>query len=41
MDQLENEGTKFIEWKEPDINNEVTAIASIGSSKIFKKLNLL
>jgi len=41
MDKLKNNGTKFIEWKEPDINNETTAIASSSSSKIFKRLNLL
>lgn len=34
-------GVKFTEWKEPDLNNEVTAIASDGKSPIFEKLNLL
>ncbi len=41
MHKLDTLGVKFIPWREPDINNEVTAIATTGSSEIFKKLNLL
>jgi hypothetical protein len=41
MDKLEGLGVKYIPWKEPDINNEVTAIATTGSDELFKKLNLL
>lgn len=41
MDKLDDLGIKYIPWREPDINNEVTAIATIGNEKIFKKLNLL
>ena len=32
---------KFIEWKEPDMQNETTAIAAYSNHKIFKRLNLL
>ena len=41
MDRLSSNGIDYIPWREPDINNEVTAIASTGSSELFKKLNLL
>jgi hypothetical protein len=32
---------KFAEWKEPDMQNETTAIAAYSNDKIFKRLNLL
>ena len=32
---------KYTEFREPDLNNEVTAIASEQQSKIFERLNLL
>jgi len=41
MDRLDSNGINYIPWREPDINNEVTAIASTGSSELFKNLNLL
>jgi hypothetical protein len=41
MYKLDSLGVDYITWREPDINNEVTAIASTGSSEVFKKLNLL
>lgn len=41
MNKLDDLGVSYIPWKEPDINNEVTAIATTGSSELFKKLNLL
>lgn len=41
MDRLEFLNVDFTTWREPDINNEVTAIASTGSSEFFKTLNLL
>lgn len=41
MNKLSDAEIKFIPWREPDINNELTAIASTGSSEFFKKLNLL
>jgi hypothetical protein len=39
--KLKFQNINYIEWKEPDLNNETTAIASDRSNKIFKKLNLL
>jgi len=41
MYKLDDLGVKYTPWREPDINNEVTAIATTGSSEIFKNLNLL
>lgn len=41
MNKLIDSNVKFIPWREPDINNELTAIASTGSSETFKSLNLL
>lgn len=41
MMKLDNQDVEYTTWREPDINNEVTAIASTGSSEYFKKLNLL
>ena len=41
MYKLDSLRVDYTTWREPDINNEVTAIASTGSSKIFKSLNLL
>ena len=41
MNKLSDAEIKFTTWREPDINNEVTAIASTGSSEAFKQLNLL
>jgi len=32
---------KWIGFKEPDIGNQLTAIASEGNDKVFKKLKLL
>lgn len=32
---------KYVQFNEPDINNEITAIASYGMNKAFKKLRLL
>ncbi len=31
----------FVGFKEPDRNNELTAIASLGSNEFFKEMNLL
>jgi len=39
--KLEFNDVKYTEWKEPDLNNEITAIASDCESPIFRKLNLL
>jgi len=39
--KLEFNNIDYIEWREPDLNNEITAIASHCENPIFKKLNLL
>lgn len=39
--KLNRSGVKYCEFKEPDINNETTAIASDAKTPIFDKLNLL
>lgn len=39
--KLDMYNIKYTEWKEPDINNETTAIASDIDSPVFRKLNLL
>ena len=39
--KLELQGVPYVEFHEPDMNNEVTAIASDQDSKIFSKMNLL
>jgi hypothetical protein len=41
MRKLNESDIKYTTWREPDINNEVTAIASTEQHEIFKKLNLL
>jgi len=41
MDKLDDAQVKYINWKEPDYNNEVTAIASTEQCNIFKRLKLL
>lgn len=41
MRKLNDFDVRYTTWREPDINNEVTAIASTGSSEYFKQLNLL
>ncbi len=39
--KLDFNDVNYTEWREPDLNNEITAIASDIDSPIFKKLNLL
>jgi hypothetical protein len=39
--KLEMNDIQFVEFREPDIGNQTTAIASERGSKIFSKLNLL
>ena len=39
--QLTLNDISFVEFKEPDIGNETTAIATDRYSKLFKKINLL
>ena len=38
---LESSNIDYVKFREPDRDNEITAIASLGSNKFFKKLNLL
>ncbi len=39
--KLQYNGIKYVTFHEPDLNNELTAIASDVNSKIFERLNLL
>ncbi len=39
--KLYDNNIKFSSFKEPDLDNEVTAIASLGSNKMFKRLPML
>ena len=39
--KLKDKNIRVIEFKEPDINNETTAIATDQHSQLFDKLNLL
>lgn len=39
--KLDVEDIKYIEFREPDLNNEVTAIASDINCKYFERLNLI
>lgn len=39
--KLEFNNINYTEWREPDLNNEITAIASHCENPIFRKLNLL
>jgi len=41
INKLSRLNIKCIPWREPDMNNEVTAIATIAESEIFKNVNLL
>ena len=39
--KLNFKGIKYVGFNEPDINNELTAIATVCNDKIFKRLELL
>jgi hypothetical protein len=39
--KLDFTGVTYVEFREPDIGNEITAIASEEQSKIFERLKLL
>ena len=41
VDKLNFKDIKYIGFNEPDINNELTAIATICNDRIFNKLKLL
>lgn len=36
--KLDEEGIEYTEFKEPDLNNQVTAIAVLNNGEIFKNL---
>ena len=39
--KLNFKGIKYVGFNEPDINNELTAIATVCNDEIFKRLELL
>jgi len=39
--KLDLHEVKYVEFREPDLNNEITAIASDEDNRIFEKINLL
>jgi hypothetical protein len=39
--KLEEQGTRVIEFREPDLNNQITAIATDQESELLERLNLL
>jgi hypothetical protein len=41
VDKLDFKNIKWVGFKEPDINNELTAIATICNDGVFNKLKLL
>lgn len=41
MYQLNNENVTYIEFREPDLDNQVTAIATDQHSEIFERMRLL
>ena len=40
-EKLNYKNIKYAEFREPDIGNELTAIAALADGKIFKKLKLI
>lgn len=38
---LNNKNVEYTEFKEPDLNNQTTAIAVLNNGKLFKKLKLI
>lgn len=40
IEKLEIKKVKYVCFNEPDIGNEITAIATLGNNEIFKKLRL-
>lgn len=38
---LEKEGIRYAEFREPDIGDELTALAAITDTRIFSRLKLL
>ena len=41
IDKLSIKDVKYAIFKEPDIGNQITALATVCDNKVFKKLNLL
>jgi len=39
--KLELKQIQFTEFREPDIGNELTAVAAVADDRLFKSLNLL
>jgi len=39
--KLQHTGVKHFAFHEPDINNQMTAIASLGTNNVFKNLSML
>jgi hypothetical protein len=39
--KLGTRGMQYVEFREPDIGNELTAIATVTDRKIFSRLELL
>jgi hypothetical protein len=39
--KLEEQGIRVIEFREPDLNNQITAIATDEHSEVLERLNLL
>jgi len=40
-DKLDFKDMNYIEFREPDIKNQLTAIATLGNDKVFKNIKLL
>ena len=40
-ERLEFLGIDYTEFKEPDLNNQITALAVLNNDRIFKKLKLV
>lgn len=41
INRLKFRGIEYEEFREPDIENQITAIASVTESRVFSKLKLL
>jgi len=41
MDELKSINKSFVEFREPDIGNQITSFAALDDGKIFKDLELL
>jgi len=40
-DKLEHSEMYFHEWREPDMDNQLTAVAAYGNGRVLKRLDLL